>query len=247
MKPDATRGETPDQWYEREKSAFIAWWESEGQKKFGATPTLAAGAGWLARAEAASTASERVMPSKREELLADALRHILWIKDCGIDGTDEHGVFRNWPETERDSMYVVAKEALEATPSATRPKMTLSEFVNADKETRETIGTEVVKGAIARQNQQSDKHERKYPCPICNGTGTQTGDAPGLIIPCGPCAGVGYMMPYATPSATRTNEPTEEMIQAAIKAGPINDNEIARITIRRMWKAMLALYVGGSR
>jgi hypothetical protein len=41
-----------DEWYEREKAAFIAWWESEGQKKFGETPTLAAGAGWLARAEA---------------------------------------------------------------------------------------------------------------------------------------------------------------------------------------------------
>jgi hypothetical protein len=49
---DTPRGESPDEWYEREKAAFIAWWESEGQKKFGETPTLAAGAGWLARAEA---------------------------------------------------------------------------------------------------------------------------------------------------------------------------------------------------
>lgn len=43
----------------------------------------------------------------------DALKHILWVKDCGIDGTDEHGVFRNWPEQERDAMYKIAKEALE--------------------------------------------------------------------------------------------------------------------------------------
>jgi hypothetical protein len=43
---------TNDEWYERERAAFIAWWESEGQAKFGATPTLAAGAGWLAKAEA---------------------------------------------------------------------------------------------------------------------------------------------------------------------------------------------------
>jgi hypothetical protein len=42
---------SPDEWYEREKAAFISWWESEGEKKFGATPTLAAGAGWFARAE----------------------------------------------------------------------------------------------------------------------------------------------------------------------------------------------------
>lgn len=50
----ATHCESPDEWYERERAAFIAWWESEGQKKFSETPTLAAGAGWLARAEAAS-------------------------------------------------------------------------------------------------------------------------------------------------------------------------------------------------
>lgn len=49
--------ETDNEWYERERAAFIAWWESEGQKKFGADPTLAAGAGWLARADAARSAT----------------------------------------------------------------------------------------------------------------------------------------------------------------------------------------------
>lgn len=49
---------TDDEWYERERNAFIAWWESEGQKKFSDTPTLAAGAGWLARAEAARPPQE---------------------------------------------------------------------------------------------------------------------------------------------------------------------------------------------
>lgn len=49
----ATNGESPDEWYEREKTAFRAWWESEGEKTFSRTPTLAAGAGWFARAEAA--------------------------------------------------------------------------------------------------------------------------------------------------------------------------------------------------
>lgn len=44
-------------WYERERAAFIAWWESEGEKKFGATPTMAAGAGWFAKAEAIRSAS----------------------------------------------------------------------------------------------------------------------------------------------------------------------------------------------
>lgn len=43
-----------EKWYERERAAFIAWWESEGQKKFSKNPTLAAGAGWLARAETAA-------------------------------------------------------------------------------------------------------------------------------------------------------------------------------------------------
>lgn len=49
--------ESPDEWYERERAAFIAWWESEGQKKFGEAPTLAAGAGWFARAERHSYAT----------------------------------------------------------------------------------------------------------------------------------------------------------------------------------------------
>jgi hypothetical protein len=47
-----------NEWYEREKAAFIAWWESEGQKKFSETPTIAAGAGWFARAEVASSPSD---------------------------------------------------------------------------------------------------------------------------------------------------------------------------------------------
>lgn len=45
--------ESDSEWYERERASFIVWWESEGEKKFGATPTMAAGAGWFARAEAA--------------------------------------------------------------------------------------------------------------------------------------------------------------------------------------------------
>jgi hypothetical protein len=44
--------------------------------------------------------------------LERALSHILWIKDCGVDGTDETGTFRNWPEMERDAMYDIAKSAL---------------------------------------------------------------------------------------------------------------------------------------
>lgn len=44
--------ESPDEGYERERNAFVAWWESDGQKKFSEAPTLAAGAGWLARADA---------------------------------------------------------------------------------------------------------------------------------------------------------------------------------------------------
>jgi hypothetical protein len=59
---------SPDDWYEREKAAFISWWESEGQDKFSDTPTLAAGAGWLARAEVASSKCEAHEPFSRQEL-----------------------------------------------------------------------------------------------------------------------------------------------------------------------------------
>ena len=58
MKQRNDAKETPDKWYERERAAFIAWWEAEGQKKFSDTTTIAAGAGWLARAEAAISSSD---------------------------------------------------------------------------------------------------------------------------------------------------------------------------------------------
>jgi hypothetical protein len=46
--------------------------------------------------------------------MVDALKHIMWIKDCGVDGTDETGKFRNFPETERNAMYEIAKNSLAA-------------------------------------------------------------------------------------------------------------------------------------
>lgn len=67
------------EWYERERAAFIAWWESEGQEKFSATPTLAAGAGWFARAEAASS------PSEAEGEAVRLLKHISDLND--LDGS----------------------------------------------------------------------------------------------------------------------------------------------------------------
>ncbi len=57
-------------WYERERTAFIAWWEMEGKQKFGADPTLAAGAGWFARAERAqdqTTATVQPVASQKED------------------------------------------------------------------------------------------------------------------------------------------------------------------------------------
>ena len=54
----------------------------------------------------------------RTKAAREALSHILWIKDCGIDATDEHGVFRNFPEEERDHMYRLAKDALAALDAA---------------------------------------------------------------------------------------------------------------------------------
>ena len=56
----------------------------------------------------------RIAAEARAGKAEDALRHILWVKDCGIDATDEHGVFRNHPDAERDAMYRIAKDALKA-------------------------------------------------------------------------------------------------------------------------------------
>lgn len=78
----ATDGE--NEWYERERSAFIVWWEAEGQKKFSGAPTIAAGAGWLARAEAASTASETVTPMYERRLLERAAS----VLSCSSHPTD---------------------------------------------------------------------------------------------------------------------------------------------------------------
>lgn len=47
-----------------------------------------------------------------EEKLVEALNHIVWIPYCGIDGPDETGVYKNWPEEERDAMYKIAVETL---------------------------------------------------------------------------------------------------------------------------------------
>mgnify|MGYP001560077605 CR=1 FL=1 len=44
--------------------------------------------------------------------LRNALKYILWVKDCGIDGTNEKGEFVNWSAQERDEMYKIAKTAL---------------------------------------------------------------------------------------------------------------------------------------
>jgi hypothetical protein len=53
--PPATTGESPDDWYVRERDAFRVWWEAGGRETYSETSTMAAGAGWLARAERHST------------------------------------------------------------------------------------------------------------------------------------------------------------------------------------------------
>jgi hypothetical protein len=47
-----------------------------------------------------------------EERLREALRHIMWIKDCGIDGRDESGTWMNFASQERNEMYKIAQLAL---------------------------------------------------------------------------------------------------------------------------------------
>lgn len=49
--PGHAMTEEQEQWYERETAAFRAWWEAGGEKTYSETPTMAAGAGWLKRAE----------------------------------------------------------------------------------------------------------------------------------------------------------------------------------------------------
>lgn len=59
------------------------------------------------------TLEDELAQERAARLAAEAaLKHILWIKDCGVDARDEHGVFRNYPDVERDSMYDIAKKAL---------------------------------------------------------------------------------------------------------------------------------------
>lgn len=68
----------------------------------------------VAKLNACAEADRESHLSRLVDLYAKALGHVLWIKDCGIDGRDPaDGVFKNFPEAERDAMYRVAKEALE--------------------------------------------------------------------------------------------------------------------------------------
>ena len=64
-----------DEWYERERAAFIAWWEADEGKKFSGNPTLAAGAAWFARAE--SLLSARKLTTERiNELWTQAMKEV---------------------------------------------------------------------------------------------------------------------------------------------------------------------------
>lgn len=45
-------------------------------------------------------------------IATEALNDIVWISYCGIDGRDEHGIYRNWPIQERDEMYKIAVKTL---------------------------------------------------------------------------------------------------------------------------------------
>jgi len=68
----------------------------------------------------------------QRDQLADALRHVLWIKDCGVDGRDENGVFRNFPESERDAMYNIAKDALKDVPSYVQQLRNVADGIGMD-------------------------------------------------------------------------------------------------------------------
>lgn len=79
---ETATSETDEAWYERETAAFKAWWESEGEKKFSASPTMAAGAGWLARAEAARSSPSAIAPSA-DTILSEIVKDIRARKGIG--------------------------------------------------------------------------------------------------------------------------------------------------------------------
>lgn len=83
---DATSSASQDEWYERERAAFIVWWEAEGQNQFSETPTLAAGAGWLARAEAMNAAPEITDAEKS--------RAFEWLRGLAISESTEPATAR---------------------------------------------------------------------------------------------------------------------------------------------------------
>jgi hypothetical protein len=49
---------------------------------------------------------------EEKKRLEEALRHIKWIKDGGIDGRNAYGEFVNFADAERDTMYQIAVAAL---------------------------------------------------------------------------------------------------------------------------------------
>ena len=56
------------------------------------------------------------------EALKDALHHVQWTRDCGIDGADPDrpGQLRNFPADERDAMYEIATAAVGPSEEALR-------------------------------------------------------------------------------------------------------------------------------
>jgi hypothetical protein len=69
--------------------------------------------GHMGMREAAADKIERL--TAENSVLSEALNHVIWVKYCGIDGRDTDGVYKNFPEQERNSMYDIALKVLQET------------------------------------------------------------------------------------------------------------------------------------
>jgi hypothetical protein len=60
-------------------------------------------------------------------LFENALGHIRWIKDCGIDSVTDAGLLHNHADAERDAMYEIAGKVLAGLPCCDDGRAALGE------------------------------------------------------------------------------------------------------------------------
>lgn len=99
-----TRSTTPSS--EAPQSEALQRWRFESFEGGIMQMTTHVDGDWVLYKDVASLLSESAARYR------EALSHIIWIKDCGIDSSRG-----NHPDAERDAMYRIAKEALNPSPT----------------------------------------------------------------------------------------------------------------------------------